>query len=208
MCEEHSSPRTNNPALDSPAGSPSHAGFGAAAPQGLVATAVGPRLTGWPRQIAWNEFRNRSSRPRGEEEDAQIYVELVPGRFVSVREEGQYRLGDMVFRMHVRRSHSWVVSSKKTTTLLKHEQGHYDIVGLFYRDMMPVLRRLRASSRQQLARELRRVVGEHHREGREFSDLYDEASETHHGRNTDRQQAWERLIQDCITHHRSMTAAP
>ena len=59
---------------------PSNGGTSDARPIGLDAssssTADAPTLTGWPRQISWAEFEERSRRAEGEEEDAQISSEV------------------------------------------------------------------------------------------------------------------------------------
>src|SRR5512132_1454056 len=48
-------------------------GFGTPGPLGLNEGATtGPRLTGWPRQISWTDFKDVATRPAGEKEDAQI----------------------------------------------------------------------------------------------------------------------------------------
>ncbi|MEH6814534.1 MAG: hypothetical protein V7677_18520, partial [Motiliproteus sp.] len=88
MCEDQSPARRNNPAMESPAGSPPHAGFRSPTPVGVATEAPisGPALNGWPHQVAWSEFRSRTSRPRGGSEDAQIAVQLRPGRLSIVRE--------------------------------------------------------------------------------------------------------------------------
>lgn len=208
MCDTQSPARGNNPALTNSQGSSSHAGFRSASPQGTGAATTGPSLAGWPRQIAWDEFRDVNHRPQGVNEDAQIYAELVPGRFRYVQEDGQYRLGEMAMRLTVRRGRSWVVRSRKSDALLSHEQGHFDITGLIYRGMLPELRTLRESSPRRLAAELRRILREYNTETQQFSNLYDEESETNHGRDAGRQQEWESLIRDCIRNNTPLTSAP
>ncbi len=206
MCEGQSPARSNNPALESPPGSPPHAGFKSAQPQGVTVSTAGPTLSGWPRQIAWSEFRDLGSRPGGASEDAQIAVELRPSRLAIERENGQFKLGNVTFRMVVNRPDSWVVTGQKSTTLLEHEQGHYDIVGLCYRDLIAELQRLRANSKSQLAREVRLLMGQYDRLADTLSKEYDSKQETDHGRNSSRQQAWETQIQNCMQSGTTLTA--
>ncbi|WP_333874605.1 DUF922 domain-containing protein [Methylobacter sp.] len=198
MCEDLSPARSNIPASESPPGSPPHAGFRSAQPQGVTVATAGPILSGWPRQIAWSEFRDLERRPSGESENAQVAVELRPSRILIERENGQLKLGNVTFRMDINRSDSWVVAGQKSTALLAHEQGHYNIVGLCYRDLVAELQRLRASSQSQLAREVRRIMGQYDRLADTLSAEYDSSQETDHGRNPGRQKAWETQIQNCM----------
>ncbi|MDD5267994.1 MAG: DUF922 domain-containing protein [Methylococcales bacterium] len=171
-------------------------------------SATSPTLSGWPRQIVWREFRDLGSRPSGISEDAQVAVELRPSRISVERENGQFKLGNVTFSMGVNRQDSWVVADQKSTALLAHEQGHYDIVGLCYRDLIAELQRLRASSQNQLAREVRRIMGQYDQLADTLSDEYDSSQETDHGRNSSRQQAWEKQIQNCMQSGRRIAAPP
>lgn len=208
MCEGQSPARSNNSILESPPGSPPHAGFRSAQPQGVTVSAAGPTLSGWPRQIAWREFRDLGSRPSGASEDAQIAVELQPSRLSIERENGQFKLGDVTFQIGVNRPDSWVVTGQKSAALLAHEQGHYDIVGLCYRDLIAELQRLRANSKSQLARKVRRVMGQYDQLADALSKEYDSKQETDHGRDSGRQQAWEAQIQNCMKSGTPLTAPP
>jgi hypothetical protein len=200
---------SNSPILDSPPGSPPYAGFRSPHPEGVSTSTGGPTLSGWPRQISWSEFREISSRPDGGSEDAQISVELQAERNVSVeRENGQFKLGRVTFKIIVKRAESWVVGSQKSDTLRAHEQGHYDIVGLFYRDLMTALRNLRANSVADLGTETNRLMGEYDQLADAMSDKYDSVQETNHGVNTARQQAWEKQIRDCMQNGTKITAPP
>jgi hypothetical protein len=208
MCENPSPAHSHNPAITNPQGSSSHAGFTSANTLGTGVSSTGPRLAGWPRQIAWNEFREVNQHPGGVDENAQIYVQLAPGNLRTVREGGQYRLGDMEMHMTVLRAQSWVVAGHKTSALLAHEQGHFDITGLVYRRMLPELRAVREHSLRRLANEVRRILRKYNIESQRLSDLYDSKPETDHGRNTQRQQAWETLIRNCMQNNTPLTAAP
>jgi len=198
MCEAPSPALSNIPASESPPGSPPHAGFRSAQPQGVTLSTAAPTLSGWPRQIAWSEFRDLERQPSGVPETAQVAVELRPSQLSIERGNGQFKLGNVTFRMGINRSDSWVVAGQKSDALLAHEQGHYNIVGLCYRDLVVELQRLRASSQSQLAREVRRIMGQYDRLADTLSAEYDSSQETDHGRNSDRQQAWETQIQNCM----------
>ena len=199
MCETPSPARRNRPAASGPNRDIPHAGFRSAQPAGAAAATAqaGPRLSGWPRQLTWGDFRDIQSRPQGESEDARISIGFRPGRLTYVQENGEHRLGDVEFRMVLNSGGSWAVVSAKTDTLLAHEQGHYDIVGLCYRDLVTEIRGLRGSSRRRLILEVRRVMREHDQRADTLTRQYDSQQETQHGRDSARQQAWEQQISSC-----------
>ncbi|MET0026323.1 MAG: DUF922 domain-containing protein [Candidatus Thiodiazotropha sp.] len=199
MCEASSPARRNLPTAPGPRPDPPHGGFRSAQPEGADAPAASPtpHLTGWPRDLAWDEFREISSRPAGESEDAQISVELRPGRLNFIQENGEYRLGDVAFNTMIKRNQSWAVGSARTDELLAHEQGHYDIAGLCYRDMVAEIRGLRNTQRNALVLDIRRVMGSHDQRADLLSQDYDSEEQTDHGRNRSRQQAWEQQISQC-----------
>ncbi|MGZ8942689.1 MAG: hypothetical protein ACXW00_07985, partial [Methylobacter sp.] len=103
MSDSQSPALSNSPILNSPQGSPPHAGFRTAHPQGVSTSTGGPILSGWPRKIAWSEFREVGSRPDGGPEDAQILVELEPEKNISVKNEnGRFKLGKVIFKMIIK----------------------------------------------------------------------------------------------------------
>ena len=166
---------------------------------------IGPTLTGWPQAIGWSEFTDRANRPPGESEDAQISVQLKGGDVKVVREKGRFRLGDSAFPVVIDTADSWVVKDKKSAALLAHEQGHFDIAGLCYRDMVAELRKLREKSPARLGRATKRVMDKHDKRGDGLSELYDSKGETNHGLNLKRQQVWEAQISACKASGMPMT---
>ena len=196
---------SNNHAPATPPGNSPRAGFRGAQPLGAGTATTGPTLTGWPRAISWSEFTERSSRPSGESEDAQISVQLQGGDVKVIRERGRFRLGDSDFPMVVDTFASWVVKDKKSAALLAHEQGHFDIAGLCYRDMMTELRKLREKSPARLGRATKRIMDKHDKRGDALSDLYDSKTESNHGLNQKRQQAWEAQIRASKASGKPMT---
>lgn len=208
MCENPSPARNNRPVPPGPSPDIPHAGFGSAQPQGAAATPgqPGPRLTGWPRQLSWSDFRDIPSRPRGEAEDARISMGFRPGRVRTVEEGSEHRLGEMEFEMVLNAAGSWAVVSAKTPELLAHEQGHFDIVGLCYRDLVAQATTLRGSSRNRLLLAMRRIMGEHDQRAESLTRVYE--TQTEHGRNQANQQVWQRRIASCRQSGDPLTAPP
>jgi hypothetical protein len=163
------------------------------------------RITGWPRDIEWTEFRHVSARPAGEDEDAQINPVTEGGDARTVRERGQWKLAELRLEVVVNRDDSWVVQSKKSDALKAHEQGHFDIHGLIAgRDMLEALRALRDRSSDRLGRSVARAMERHRQRAQQMSDTYDD--DTEHGLNATRQAAWERQIQNAIDNNSSLRA--
>jgi hypothetical protein len=171
-----------------------HGGFVSAQPEGadLPPTQPGPTLEGWPRSITWKEFTKINKRPKGEVEDGQISVSLVHSKLKVVEENNQYKLGEMEFKIKVKKSESWVVKSAITAELLAHEQGHYDIAGLCYRDFLAATRILWGDSRNELILEVSNLMDEHGQRAVNLSKQYD--TDTEHGRNQNQQQKWLKQI--------------
>ncbi|MEW7989879.1 MAG: DUF922 domain-containing protein [Candidatus Thiodiazotropha sp.] len=187
----HPSPaQTNRPGPAAPSEYTPHAGFASAQPEGadVPPAQPGPALVGWPRTIAWSEFRDINKRPKGETENAQISVGLRHGKVKTVEEHGEYKLGEMEFKIIVKKAESWVVKSEKTEQLLVHEQGHYDIAGLCYRDFLAAVRALQEDSRNELLRQVNGLMAEHGQRAVSLSDEYD--VDTEHGLNQTQQQSW------------------
>lgn len=155
------------------------------------------RLTGWPRSIDWDEFREVSERPAGQNEDARINPVTEGGEARTVREQGRWKLAELELHVIVNRADSWVVRSQKSDALKSHEQGHFDIHGLIAgRDMLEALGALRERSNERLARAVAATMRRYQQRAQSLSDTYDE--DTAHGRKADRQAAWEAAIRTSI----------
>ncbi len=155
-------------------------------------------VTGWPRRIAWSEFSEISTRPEGEEENAQIDVRISPpGSGIQVVRDGrQVRIDDIEVPVSVEASDTWVVAGTKTDDLLSHEQGHYDISGLVATELYGKLLAARAATAAALAERLNALV---RRAGRKADGLYKKYDrETDHGRLADKQKAWKERIRDAM----------
>jgi len=170
-------------------------------------TISGPRLAGWPRKIAWSEFKPVLQRPSGENEDAQIDTQTQqPSRVRVKREQGQFRLGSITMRLAVIHNNSWVVADQKNDALLAHEQGHFDITGLVAGDLVKALGVLRTSTHYSLQREVSRLFTAYDGWAKDLSEQYDQ--ETNHGRNVEKQSDWQSRIEACIQQGRSLGTPP
>jgi len=166
------------------------AGGNASAPASL-------QISGWPRSISWDEFKDLSARPTGETEDAQIHSEVdQPSRVSVVREGGVYRVTSLTVTLRTVDEDNWVVTSQKSADLLSHEQGHYDITGLTGRDMGNEIVAVRARSRDDLQTKVTQIIEKYRRRAKALTERYD--TETDHSRNRQAQKKWDDAIQSAM----------
>ena len=163
------------------------------------------KITGWPRNITWDEFKELSARPSGENEDAQIHSEVdQPSEVAVVRESGIYRVTSLTVTIRTVTEDDWVVTSQKSAELLSHEQGHYDITGLMGRDMGKEIVAARASSKDDLQTKVTQIIEKYAQRAKDLSAQYDD--ETNHGRNRDAQKKWNDRIHSAMQSGARFTA--
>lgn len=168
-----------------------------------------PRIGNWPRALSWKDFREVSSRPTGNNEDAQIHTEIELSPKVSIKKiDGRLLLGSFSISLRIINDDTWVVTSAKSDSLLAHEKGHYDITGLMARDMATDLAAIRATSPGELQREVNRIQAHYGQHAQTLSDQYDEEKETNHGLNSGKQAEWENRIREAIRNGTRLAPRP
>jgi hypothetical protein len=168
-------------------------------------------LTGWPRSISWDEFSEVAAAPGGAAEAAQIHSEAVQPEQVEVdRDNGRFRVSAYTVRVEVVADDSWVVKSQKSSALLAHEQGHYDITGLTARDMVAQIAAVRAASPQDLQTQVTAIIERTKTLGKRLTDLYDGdgSTGTHHGKHAANQARWEAHLRDHRDKNLRLTDGP
>jgi hypothetical protein len=172
----------------------------------------GVTLTGWPRQISWNEFEPVASAPAGAKEAAQIDARAIQPTRVSVTKEGgQRKLSGYVVRVKVFKENSWVVTSQKSARLLVHEQGHYDITGLGARDMVADLNAARGSSAKDLEDKVKAIIAAADALMDELTDIYDGPvadGGTAGGTDANAQKSWTDHLDDCRVNGKRLKGPP
>jgi len=168
-------------------------------PVGLDAgtgTGGGPaslRLSGWPRDLTWDDFPEVSSDPDGIGEYAQISCEVTQPDQLSVqRQHGQLLVVGLSVNISIVRDQCWAVRGHKTPELLSHEQGHYNITGLTGRDMGNEIMAARAGTTDQLQTRITQIIQRTRERATALNERYD--SETNHGINREAQQTWDDRI--------------
>lgn len=107
-------------------------------------------LHGFNHIISWSDFIGRSSRPTGVDEDAQIRPEMSFSNFKLARKGKAVSITDVDIDISLIRSECWVIVRRQSEYLLKHEQGHYDILVLSAREFYNSLKGLSAGSTHEL----------------------------------------------------------
>jgi hypothetical protein len=165
------------------------------------------KIEGWPRAIAWDEFKEIKTRPAGVDEDAQIHSETAPSKNVTVvRKGGQFRLGPLKAEVHVVPGDTWVVAGKQSDELLSHEQGHYDITGLTGRDLLRDLAAIRAPTVKALQRRVQKTIQRTRKLANALTTSYDD--ETKHGTDKVAQKKWKDHLRKCIKDGIRLSAGP
>jgi hypothetical protein len=93
-------------------------------------------LSGFPRALAWTNFRNVQTSPSPPHE-AHTSVSWSMGSWSVHIVNGEYRVRNPRVTVTLNGHDSWAMpSAKSSTALLQHEQGHFDITGLIARDLI------------------------------------------------------------------------
>ncbi len=115
----------------------------------------------------------------------------------------------VVITISMNSSKSWKrqgnINSAGTTyanDLLKHEQGHYDIVALIARDVFIEIMQLKGNTYPKAAdalADLRRIITKFDKKTDKISVIYDSVPQTDHGKNSAQQTTWNNMIKKSFT---------
>lgn len=170
------------------------------------------KLTGLFKTLTWQDFKA----PQPSSNPNNMSAEARPGFSVSgasTQATGTtWHLADTLnVTISFDSMKSWVLSSVKSLpkadqdSLLKHEQGHYNLVALLARDMFIELMQLKGAAMASSADVAKEVQTIHTRYGnlaQPLQDLYDSKTETDHGRDKAKQTKWEGFITTAFTQAR------
>ena len=108
-------------------------------------------LNGFTYNVTWSDFSILQSRPANVKEDAQIHPEIRPSNFKLGKRGREVIIKDVQIDIALVSSDCWVLASQSSNVaLLKHEQGHYDIVALSARELFNSFLNLSAVSTHKL----------------------------------------------------------
>jgi hypothetical protein len=94
-------------------------------------------LRGYPADVSWGDYKPVATSPDGV---SNAYTEArfnVSYDLKVIIDSGNYRVSNVLVTVTKIKGNMWAVSgaAARTAALLKHEQGHFDIVGLCARDL-------------------------------------------------------------------------
>ncbi len=179
------------------------------------------RLNGLTRKLTWNDFRApQPANPGIMRAEAHPGFSPTGAGTVSVG-SGASRVWNLADTLTVNitfdSARSWVLSSVRSmptadqARLLKHEQGHYEIVALLARDMfieMMQLKNARMARSADVGTAVTTIFNRYRSVAQPIQDKYDSATETNHGQNTAKQTSWNGYFNTAFTQARTplMTA--
>ena len=149
-------------------------------------------LNNFEFQVQWSQFAPLSGRPSGQNENAQIHPETDIRNLRMGRNGRSYIIASVDIGIRLIRADCWVVDSSRTPELLKHEQGHYDIMAIGTRGFYNRLLTLSEGSARDLQNFMNDVRENFRTNARDVDRRYDSA--TNHGINTAVQLTWDRQI--------------
>lgn len=171
------------------------------------------KMTGLFKTLTWQDFKA----PQPASNPNNMFAEARPGFSVSgasTQSVGKgssqaWQLADTItVAVAFDSLKSWVLSSVSSMSktdqdaLLKHEQGHYNLVALLARDMFIELMQLKAarlSSSTVVAQEVQAIHTRYGNLAQPLQDLYDSKAETDHGRDKTKQAKWDGYINSAFT---------
>jgi predicted secreted Zn-dependent protease len=153
-------------------------------------------VSGLNYKLSWDkdfpEENKLEMRPTGKKYDSETHPNW---KFKYKLDSNQRRVfaKDIDITVSLDKKDNWVVRAKMLDELLRHEQGHYDITALLARDFDVSIKKISASS----VDEIRKKVGNLEQEfKRKFNDIqisrYDK--QTKHGADRSVQEMWEQRI--------------
>ena len=108
------------------------------------------QLSGWPRDLSWQDFQSLKFAPRGR---PQYAAEIRSGfglsegtQLAPTLRDGRWRFEHGTVYVQMMSNHSWVSEEHRSPRVLEHEQMHFDITGLAAQEWLDELRRIDAAS--------------------------------------------------------------
>jgi hypothetical protein len=163
-------------------------------------------LTGLIKTLAWSDFKGN---PDPNKPNLQAFTKanfvLPPLTPVPIPGTKSFHFQDNIAVTITMDSHkSW--KRQPPDDLLKHEQGHYDIVALIARDLFIDIMQLKAKTYAHgnaALTDLRSVFSKYDGKPQAISTIYDAKAQTDHGINSAQQMRWNGLLQRAFTEPRS-----
>jgi Bacterial protein of unknown function (DUF922) len=159
-----------------------------------------------PSRLDWSLFRRVDS-ISGASEDARIAAEMSFPQPLRVERRGnEYSLPPFTITVAPEPARTMVRRSAVLSEyLLRHEQGHFDIVILAARALARELEAMTAASAQELSLRAQDSIDKHTSRAKELSEAYDR--ETDRSRNPGNQARWSEQIAVALSDSRTASLA-
>lgn len=170
------------------------------------------KLVGLFKKLTWNDFS-------GTPDASSPHLAFTSASFTLPTVLLPQLVGDNItVTINFNATRSWKkmneINNKKLRTpdqILKHEQGHYDIVALIARDLFIDLMQLKSNkykNQAELNKDVRPILNKYNGVEKKLTTKYDSPTESDHGENGTGQDKWNRMIKEAFTSPRSpaMTA--
>ncbi|MEO7306561.1 MAG: DUF922 domain-containing protein [Ferruginibacter sp.] len=151
-------------------------------------------LNNFNRTLSWSDFNQQQGQPGAANEYAQIHPDSAPSDFVLARVRNALTVTAVTIDLSLIADDCWVVASHMTNDLLKHEQGHYDILAISAREFYNAVVGVSASTTDALQRKVSQLQERFAQQATRVDARYDSESQTNHGINATIQQTWDQRI--------------
>lgn len=171
---------------------------------------MGSVLTGREKKLTWKDFGTPVKKPTPAPGQVAVaaHTEVNYTFSINAKRSGkEFELEDSVkIGIYLDTHKSWVAdwvftqSQQFQDDLLNHEQGHYDLAALMYRDMFLELMQMKGqtfATTTELQKEINRIQASYATQ--KVHDKYDLPSEANHGRNATQQKVWDSYFQKAKT---------
>ncbi|HJQ57137.1 MAG TPA: hypothetical protein VJ890_09540 [Vineibacter sp.] len=168
------------------------------------------KLVGLFKTLAWTDFTGTP--PAGSTHLAFTSADFTLPAVTGVKDAttGEFVMNDNItITINFNASKSWkkmdAINAKKLRTpaqILKHEQGHYDIVALIARDLFIDLMQLKANVYKDQAAlnvDVAPILKKYNGTAQKIINKYDTAAESDHGENGTGQTKWDGFIKSAFT---------
>lgn len=167
-------------------------------------------LEGHDLTLGWADFKGAvpASLPPGEAAYTEARFDLAYDyEWDDERATQGYKVNHVHVKVVLARDRMWSVAAGQTASLLKHEQGHYDLVALLARDLYTELTGWNAGKSPKRFRkqvDLKRAVDSRARDTRKLIAHLDGSSrtvgvydkQTNHGLDATAQAKWDKVLGD------------
>lgn len=143
-------------------------------------------------QLTWSDFRSVSTAPDFADEYAQIHPDITFTNFQLTRRGRALVITGVDVTIRLIADDCWAVTAHQNADLLKHEQGHYDILAIGAREFYNRLMGLSAANADALQPRASALFQQFNQAANEVDDRYDTL--TNHSINTSVQQSWDQSI--------------